>query len=128
MPKPYTMDMTRFWPFGHYNKNGKVIPSNVPYYGESYPARLYEYSHFPYTYAYDVPGVITYPRSLYGRGFGSMSEYGHRTPYRSELFGYKYPPYLTTDEVEYYRDMQYPRYSRYRPCKHERCFKFSYAI
>ena len=121
MQKSQFSDLDRYWNSSHYRRHNKLAPYEAPYKGESFLARQFEYSNFPYTTAYDVPSVVTLPRSLYGRGLGTQSEYGHRLPYglRSELFGYRFPPYLTADEYEYYRDLTYPRFSRYHiPRKH----------
>ncbi|XP_060559425.1 uncharacterized protein LOC132719642 [Ruditapes philippinarum] len=120
MQKSHFSDLDRYWNITHYRRPSKFAPHNIPYKGESLLARQFEYSNFPYTYAYDVPNVITYPRSLYGRGFGIQSEYGYRQPYglRSELFGHRYPPYLTDDEYDYYRELTYPRFSRYHSPRH----------
>lgn len=132
MQKGDSATMVRnYYPMAHYSKHGKAMPPEVPYYGESYPARMHEYSYFPYTYAYDVPGVMNYPRvSMYGRPVRAQSEYAYRPqpdyayrlPYghRPDLFGSKYTPYLSADEMDNYRDFYQPRYSRYRPsCKLE---------
>ncbi|KAL4236689.1 hypothetical protein ACF0H5_005073 [Mactra antiquata] len=104
--------MSRFLPpISYHDKYRKPA---VTYRGESLGAKMHELSNFPYTYAYDVPGVIPYHRSLYGRAI--RSDYGYRSPFvhQSEMFGYRYPYNFAESEVNYYRDYyHHPRYSRY---------------
>lgn len=134
--------MARYWPTSYYNKSGKleipyhhkygkpVVPHynkygklEIPYRGESLGAKLHEYTRFPYTYAFDVPGILPYHRSFYGRAF---SDYGYRAPYthRSEWYARRHPEYFTDLELDYYKDfIHHPRYSRY----HDYC-KYMYNV